>query len=95
MARTMTVDELEKNFRAVTARIKSRKTGAFKITETTANKKQSPVMAIISWDEYQGLLETLEILQDKEFMQSLSQSMKDEKAGRGIPWKEAKKKLAW
>ncbi len=66
MTKTMTVDELQKNIREVATRIKTHKTGAFKITETAANKKQSPVMAVISWDEFQGLLETIEILQDKQ-----------------------------
>ena len=95
MTKTMTVDELEKNLRNVTAGIKSRKTGAFKITETAADKKQSPIMAIISWDEFQGLLETIEILRDKDLMKAIKQGMKDEQAGRGIPWNEARKKLGW
>ena len=37
--------------------------------------------------------ETEAILQDKEFMASLEESDKQMKAGLGIPWNEAKKRL--
>ena len=90
MTKTMTVDEAKRNFHEVTAKIKSRKNIAFKIVE-----KKSPIMAILSWEEYQGLLETLEILSDKELMKAVRQSIRDEKAGKGIPWSEAKKQLGW
>jgi len=36
----------------------------------------------MSYEEYEGLIETLEILSDKELMRGVERGLKDEKAGR-------------
>jgi antitoxin YefM len=43
---------------------------------------------LLSLDEYESLIETLEILSDGDFMTSIRQGLKDEKAGRLHPYKE-------
>jgi len=37
---------------------------------------------LIWFEEYENLIETLEILSDSEFMESIKTGLKDEKAGR-------------
>jgi prevent-host-death family protein len=37
---------------------------------------------LMSYEEYESLIETLEILSDKELMRSVERGLKDEKAGR-------------
>ena len=37
---------------------------------------------LMSYEEYEGLIETLEILSDKELMRGVKRGLRDEKAGR-------------
>ena len=59
----------------------------------TVMRRGKPVLAILSWDEYEALVETLEILGDPELMESLRQGIKEAEQGKGIPWESVKKKL--
>ena len=60
----------------------------------TVTRHGKPVLAILSWDEYEALVETLEIMSDDDLMKSLRQGMKDIKQGKTIPWERAKRKLS-
>ena len=51
------------------------------------------VLAILTWDTYDAIRETLEIMNDREFMKKLRESIKQAEAGELIPWEEAKKEL--
>ena len=52
------------------------------IAVTRRNKE---VMAVMSWELYEGLLETLEVLSDPELIKHLKTAMEDVKAGRVKP----------
>jgi prevent-host-death family protein len=52
-----------------------------------------PAAVVMSSAEYESLLETLEVLSDKELMAALAESDKDIAAGRVIPWEEVKRDL--
>ena len=41
----------------------------------------------------EALIETLEILSDDAMMAALRQGIKEARAGKGIPWERAKRKL--
>jgi antitoxin YefM len=56
-------------------------------------RRGKPVLAILPWEMYESLVETIEILGDAELMTALRQSIKDAEAGKGIPWEEAKREL--
>jgi prevent-host-death family protein len=56
-------------------------------------RRGKPVLAVMPWELYESLMETLEILGDPEFMAALRQTIKDAEAGKGIPWEEAKREL--
>jgi prevent-host-death family protein len=43
---------------------------------------------LLSIDEYESLIETLEILSDRDLMASVRRAIKDEKAGRLHPYAE-------
>jgi antitoxin YefM len=47
----------------------------------------------MSQDEYDSLIETLEVLGDPELMAALAKSDEDIKAGRVVPWEEVKQEL--
>ena len=62
--------------------------------ETVAvTRRGKPVLAILPWGDYEAIMETLDILSDEEMMAALRQGIKEAKAGKGMPWERAKRKL--
>ncbi|HID28947.1 MAG TPA: type II toxin-antitoxin system Phd/YefM family antitoxin [Desulfobacterales bacterium] len=58
-------------------------------------RRNKEVMAVMSWELYEGLLETLEILSDPELMNNLKRGIEDVKAGRTHSLKEAYERLGF
>ena len=58
-------------------------------------KHGKPVMVTVSYEQMESLLETLEILQDKELSSQLSTSIKQDRNKENISWEDAKKRLGW
>ena len=56
-------------------------------------RRGKPVLAIMTWEDYQAILETLEILGDNDAVEQLRRSIKEVKEGKQISWKEAKGRL--
>jgi antitoxin YefM len=52
-----------------------------------------PVLAILPWDLYESMMETMEILADKEMMDQVRLGIKQYKAGKGLTVEQAKKRL--
>ena len=59
----------------------------------TVTRRGKPVLAILPWEEYETIVETLEILSDEDLMISLRQGIKEAKQGKTISWEQAKRKL--
>jgi antitoxin YefM len=62
-----------------------------KILAVTRRNKE--VMAVMSWELYEGLLETLEVLSDPKLMNHLKKGIEDVKAGRVHSLSEAYERL--
>ena len=56
-------------------------------------RKNKEVMAVMSWELYEGLLETLEILSDSVLMKKLKKGIEDVKAGRTHSLQEVYERL--
>ena len=56
-------------------------------------RRNKEVMAVMSWELYEGLLETLEILSDSALMKQLKKGVDDVKAGRTSSLQEAYERL--
>jgi antitoxin YefM len=56
-------------------------------------RRGKPVLAVMPWELYEALMETLEILGDVDLTNALRQSIKEVEAGKGIPWEDAKRTL--
>ena len=56
-------------------------------------RRNKEVMAIMSWELYEGLLETLEIISDPKLMNNLKKGLDDIKAGRTYSLSEAYERL--
>jgi len=60
------------------------------IAVTRRNKE---VMAVMSWELYEGLLETIEILADPELMKSIKTGIKEIKSGKTYTIEESRERL--
>ncbi len=56
-------------------------------------KRGQPVLALVPWEVYEGIVETLEILGDETLMASLRRSIKEAARGKLLPWEGVKKSL--
>jgi antitoxin YefM len=65
----------------------------YKILAVTRRNKE--VMAVMSWELYEGLLETLEVLSDPKLMNHLKKGKEDVKAGRVRSLSEAYERLGF
>ncbi len=58
-------------------------------------RRGKPVLAILPWDLYETLTETMEIMADEEALPALRQGIREIEQGKAIPWDRAKKDLGW
>ena len=56
-------------------------------------RRGRPVLAVMPWEFYESIVETLEILGDPEMVTALRESLEDLKRGRVVSHMEAKKRL--
>jgi antitoxin YefM len=56
-------------------------------------RRGEPVLAILPWELYESIVETLEILSDEEMIAALRQSIKEASEGKTVPWDRAKQEL--
>jgi PHD/YefM family antitoxin component YafN of YafNO toxin-antitoxin module len=56
-------------------------------------RRGKPVLAIITWEDYLSILETLEVLSDNDAVEQLRRSIKEVTEGKQIPWTKAKTRL--
>ena len=87
MVQTMTLKQLRPELPKVVERI-DKKLDRFVIT-----RHGKPVMVMMGIDDYESLIETLDILNDPMTMRRLKRAEREMKKGLGIPWEKAKKKL--
>ena len=64
------------------------------LTETpgalAVTRRGKAVLAIMSWELYESIMETLEIMGDEDLMATLRQSIKEGAVGETIPWETVK-----
>ena len=59
----------------------------------TITRRGRPVLAVMPWEFYESIVETLEILGDPQMVTALRESLEDLKRGRVVSHAEAKKRL--
>ena len=65
--------------------------GEIDVMEVTRRGK--PVLAVMPWELYEAITETLEVMADKESLAQLRQSIRELEEGKTVPWEEAKREL--
>jgi prevent-host-death family protein len=58
-------------------------------------KRGRPVLALLPWELYESLVETLEILGDQDLMKALRRSLKEARAGKTVPLEKVKRDLGF
>lgn len=89
MTRTLPMMEARKQLTSLPETL--RHDGEIDVMEITRRGK--PVLAVMPWELYDAIAETLEVMGDKELRAQLRQSIEEMEKGEAIPWDEAKRKL--
>jgi len=58
-------------------------------------RRGRPEAVMLSEEDYESLIETLDILSDQKLMRGIEKSVQDLRKGKGISWEKAKKKLGY
>ncbi len=61
----------------------------------TVTRHGKPIMAILPWELYESIMETLEIMGDSELMAAFRQGVKDMEEGRIKPLDDVLEELGW
>ena len=56
-------------------------------------RRGKPVLAVMPWELYETITETLEVMADKEMTSVLKESIAQYGRGEAIPWERAKEDL--
>jgi antitoxin YefM len=56
-------------------------------------RRGKPVLAVMTWQHYESILETLEILGDSSLMLNLRQGITESQSAQGLDWESAKRDL--
>ena len=56
-------------------------------------RRGKPVLAIMTWEDYEAIMETLEVLTDDGAVAQLRRSVQEVKQGKSVPWEEARARL--
>lgn len=56
-------------------------------------RRGKPVLAVMSWDLYESVMETLEIMADANLMDELRQAIEEVTRGEAVDWEKAQKEL--
>jgi antitoxin YefM len=91
MTRTLPMMEARKQLTSLPETL--RHDGDIDVMEITRRGK--PVLAVMPWELYDAIAETLEVMGDKELRAQLRQSIQEMEAGNVIPWDEAKRELGF
>ena len=90
MDRTMRIIEARNKLTALPEQFEREgELGAVAVT-----RRGKPVLAIMPWELYEALTETLEILSDEELTSALRRSVREADQGDLIPWESARVQFA-
>jgi len=93
MERVIEVEDVGiSNARSRLTRLPEEVSGKNSVMRITSNRQ--PVLALLSWELFDAMVETLELLADTELMAMLAKSEDEIQKGMAISWEDAKTDLA-
>jgi len=87
MTHTVTLKELRPQLPRIATAIERR------LDRYIVTRRGRPVMTLLSLEDYEGLLETIEILSDKTAVGRIKKSLKQARQGRIVAWEDVKRRL--
>jgi antitoxin YefM len=91
MPRTMPIIEARKKLTSLPEEFEREpEMGAVAVT-----RRGKPVLAVMSWELYESLVETLEILGDEKLLTALREGIEEAAEGKELAWEHAKKELGF
>ena len=87
MTHTVTLKELRPQLPRIATAIERR------LDRYIVTRRGRPVMTLLSLEDYEGLLETIEILSDKTAVGRIRKSLKQARQRRIVPWEDVKRRL--
>ncbi len=88
MTNTVSLKELRPSLPRIISRIDSR------FDRYVVTRRGKPVAVMLSAQDYESLMETLDILADRRTCEGLRKGDEDIRKGRTRPWKDIKRSLA-
>ncbi|HBG07151.1 MAG: prevent-host-death family protein [Geobacteraceae bacterium GWC2_58_44] len=89
MTRSLSIMEARKQLNSLPETLM--RDGDIDVMEITRRGK--PVLAVLPWELYEAIAETLDVMADKEIMEKLRQSIREMDAGTTTSWEEARQEL--
>jgi len=89
MSETLSIGEVRKNI----SRLAETLSGSPDTGAVTVTRRGEPVLAVMSWELYEAITETLEVMGDEELADGLRRSIRELEQGTALPWEEAVKGL--
>ena len=59
-------------------------------SEVVITRHGEPVLALLPWETYEAIVETLEIMADEQLMAELRKSAKEAVAGKTVAWERVR-----
>jgi PHD/YefM family antitoxin component YafN of YafNO toxin-antitoxin module len=59
----------------------------------TITRRGKPVLAVMSWELYESVTETLDIMSDSEMLVAFRQGVRNLQQGNTYPWEQVRKEL--
>ena len=89
MTKTMPIIEARKRLTTLPEEFERKKeTDVIAVT-----RRGKPVLAVLPWELYETVTETLEVLGDEDLMKELRASITEMEAGKAVSWDKAKKQI--
>lgn len=89
MTRTMPMMEARKRLTSLPEELgEGEEPGVVEIT-----RRGKPVLAVMPWELYETIAETLEVMADEELLARLRAGVAEMEAGKGVSWDEARREL--
>ncbi len=89
MLETMPIRDVRKNISQLADQLSDEPASG----AVTVTRRGEPVLALMSWELYETILETLEVMADRDLIEATKKGIQEIREGKGIHWEEARKKL--
>ncbi len=67
--------------------------GSTEDNAVAVTRRGKPVLAIMTWELFEAIYETLEVMGDEQLMKSLRQGIKEAREGKTVSWDVAREEI--